>query len=114
MLQLIWFSGLTLISIMFAITLANSLRVKGKIWIIIAVLVVFQNGLSYLEQLLFKSSLASVESMFEFDILEMDSVRSGITFSYPHLNYWPMLFEAVIAVILIYAMNVLLKKRVEA
>lgn len=114
MLQLIWFSGLTLISIMFAITVANSLRVKGKIWIIIAVLVALQNGLSYLENLLFKSSLASVESVFEFDVLNVDSVPSGITFSYPDLNYWPMLFEAAIAVILIYAMNVLLKKRVEA
>ncbi|AIQ18048.1 hypothetical protein H70357_16200 [Paenibacillus sp. FSL H7-0357] len=113
-LQLIWFSGLMLISIMFAITVANSVRVRGKIWIIIAVLVVLQNGLSYLEQLMFKSSLAGVESMFEFDVLDADSVRSGITFSYPVLNYWPMLFEAAVAVILIYAMNVLLKRRVEA
>lgn len=113
-LQLIWFSGLILIFIMFAIKVANSLRVRGKIWIIIAVLVVLQNGLSYLEQLMFKSSLAGVENMFEFDVYEVKTIPSGITFSYPDFNYWPMLFEAAVAIVLIYAMIVLLKKRVEA
>lgn len=114
MLILIWSAGFALVLIMFSITTAASLRVKGRIWVGVATLVVLQNGLEYLMNLLFKSYSLSLDQMFEFDVYESAAAPSGNTLFVADLNFWPFLFEAGVMILLIYTMNLLVKNRVEA
>lgn len=112
-LQCIWSAGFVLIMILFACTVARSLRVRGKIWIGIALLVVLQNGVAYLEQLMFKSYFLGIDNAFRFEVIKASDVPSGLKLNYVGSNIWPVIFEVTIAGLLIYATNILVKKRTE-
>lgn len=114
LLQFIWSAGLLMIMAMFSITVALSLRFKGRIWVGIVIFTLLQNGIAYLEKLLFDSYFILLDNTFNFELYE-NNLRpdSGITIRYLSTNQWPLLFEFVVACILTYAMVVLVKKRIE-
>ncbi|WP_054940398.1 hypothetical protein [Paenibacillus ihuae] len=112
-LQCIWSAGFVLLMIMFACTVARSIRVRGKIWIGIAVLVALQNGVAYLEERMFKSYFRGIDNAFRFEVIKASDVPSGLMLNYVGYNLWPLVFEAVIAALLIYAMTILVRKRTE-
>ena len=110
----IWSSMFMMIMFMFSITVAFSLRFKWRIWIGIIILTLLQNGLGYLEKLFFNTYYVGLDSAFNFEIYE-GNLRSdsGITIKYLSTNHWPLLFEFVVACIMVYSMVVLVKKRIE-
>lgn len=112
-LQCTWSAGLVLLMTMFACTVARSIRVRGKVWIGIAVLVALQNGVAYLEEKLFSSYFIGIDNAFRFEVLKASDMPSGLKLNYVGSNLWALVYEAVVAVLLICAMTVLVKKRVE-
>ncbi|WP_310833038.1 hypothetical protein [Paenibacillus pedocola] len=112
-LQCTWTAGLVLLMTIFACTVARSLKVRGKIWIGIAVLAGLQNGVAYLEQLLFKSYFLGIGNAFQFEVLKASDVPSGLKLNYVGSNVWPVIFEVAIAGLLIYATTVLVKRRTD-
>jgi hypothetical protein len=114
LLQSIWSSGVMMIMVMFSITAALSLRFKWRIWIGIAILTLLQNGIAYLEKILFDSYFIGLDNAFNFEINEGTlQSGSGLTIKYLATNQWSILFELAVACILIYGMVVLVKKRME-
>ncbi|CAH1055496.1 hypothetical protein [Paenibacillus pseudetheri] len=114
LLQVYWFSGYMMLTLMFAITVARSIKFKGRVWIGLATAYLLQNGVSYLENLFFKSNFTAWESLFQFEIINESDIPNGIQLIQGHVNLGPMLFELVIAVLLIAAIIKLVKKRVES
>lgn len=114
LLQFIWSAGLLMIMAMFSITVALSLRFKGRVWVGIAILTLLQNGIAYLEKFMFDSYFIGLDNAFNFEIYESNlRPDSGVTIRYLSNNQWPLLFEFVVACILTYAMVALVKKRIE-
>lgn len=114
LLQTIWSSIFLMTIVMFSITVALSMRFKGRVWVGIVLLTLLQNVVSYLEMLLFDSNYIGLDNSFTF-VLYKDNLRpdSGVTIRYLDTNQWPLLFEMGVACILIYGMVVLVKKRIE-
>ncbi|MEK3685504.1 MULTISPECIES: hypothetical protein [unclassified Paenibacillus] len=114
LLQFMWSVGFMMIMVMFSITVALSFRFKGRVWIGIVILTLLQNGIAYLEKFMFNSYFIGLDNTFNFEIYE-NNLRpdSGVTIRYLSTNQWPLLFEFVVAIILIYSMVVMVKKRIE-
>ncbi|KHL92998.1 hypothetical protein QW71_25925 [Paenibacillus sp. IHB B 3415] len=114
LLQFMWSVGFMMIMVMFSITVALSFRFKGRVWIGIVILTLLQNGIAYLEKFMFDIYFIGLDNTFNFEIYE-NNLRpdSGVTIRYLSTNQWPLLFEFVVALILIYSMVVMVKKRIE-
>ncbi|KWX69617.1 hypothetical protein D3C73_837720 [compost metagenome] len=113
-LNLLWTAGFELILLMFAVTLAKSLRVKGTIWIAIAVFMVVENGLSFMERQFWGSYMSALDNVFRFEVYDPSAVSSGLRIYGTSTEFlWPLLFEAVIGAVLIYVMTLLIQKRIE-
>jgi hypothetical protein len=114
LLQFMWSVGFMMIMIMFSITVALSFRFKGRVWIGIVILTLLQNAIAYLEKFMFNSYFIGLDNTFNFEIYESNlRPDSGVTIRYLSTNQWPLLFEFVVAIILIYSMVVMVKKRIE-
>ncbi|MCE3200763.1 hypothetical protein [Paenibacillus sonchi] len=113
-LNLLWTAGFELILLMFALTLATSLRVKGTIWIAIAVFMVVENGLSLLEKQFWGTYISALDNVFRFEVFDPSTVSSGLRlYGTPTVFFWPFLFEAVIGAVLVYVISLLIQKRIE-
>ncbi|CQR55542.1 hypothetical protein [Paenibacillus riograndensis] len=113
-LNLLWTAGFELILLMFALTLAASLRVKGTVWIAIAVFMVVENGLSLLEKQFWGSYISALDDVFRFEVFDPSTVSSGLRlYGTPTEFFWPFLFEAVIGAVLVYVISLLIQKRIE-
>lgn len=114
LLQFMWSVGFMMIMVMFSITVALSFRFKGRVWIGIVILTLLQNGIAYLEKFMFNSYFIGLDNTFNFEIYE-NNLRpdSGVTIRYLSTNQWPLLFEFVVAIILIYSMVVMVKKELK-
>lgn len=114
LLQFMWSAGFMMIMVMFSITVALSLRFKWRVWVGIVILTLLQNGIAYLEKFMFDSYFIGLDNTFSFEIYESNlRPDSGVTIRYLSTNQWPLLFEFVVALILIYSMVVMVKKRIE-
>lgn len=112
--QFTWSAGIMMIMIMFSITAAFSLRSKWRVWIGIAILFVLQNGLAFVEKMLFDIYFVGVDRTFNFEMYNYQMrPDSGITIRYMSDNPGPLLFESVIACLLIYGMVQMVKRRIE-
>lgn len=111
--QVIWAALFSMITVMFSITTAGCFRIKGKLWIGIAVFIVLQNILSYLEQLMFGNYFAGLQGAFRFKVESSAERANGVTLSYIGVNYWPIAFEVVVAVILVLLMSQLVKTKIK-
>ncbi|MEC0170819.1 hypothetical protein [Paenibacillus graminis] len=113
-LNLLWTAGFELVLLMFALTLAISLRIKGTIWIAIAVFMVVENGLSFMERQFWGNYISALDNVFRFEIFDPSTVSSGVKlFGTPTEFLWPLLFEAAIGAVLIYVITLLVQKRIE-
>ncbi|MHA6531900.1 hypothetical protein [Paenibacillus sp. BAC0078] len=109
----VWLAGFELILLMFVITVARSLRIKGKIWIGIAVFMVLENGLNFIEMQIWGNQTIGLENAFRFSVYQTSPVPSNLKVDISVNNFWPFLFEAVIGAILVYVTTLLVKKRIE-
>ncbi|WP_340023274.1 hypothetical protein MHI24_30355 [Paenibacillus sp. FSL K6-1096] len=113
-LQFVWSAGILMIMMMFAITAALSLRSKWRVWIGIAILFVLQNGVSFLEKVMFDIYFVGMERTFNLEFYNQEMrPENGITLRYLPDNPWPLLFESALAFLLIYGMVVMVKRRIE-
>ncbi|MNI91069.1 hypothetical protein D3C73_1486840 [compost metagenome] len=73
-----------------------------------------QNGVAYLEQLLFDNYFAGINNAFRFEMIEAADMSNGLTLNDVGTNLmWPVVFEVALAAMMIYVMTVMVKKRVE-
>ncbi|OMD78859.1 hypothetical protein [Paenibacillus odorifer] len=66
-----------------------------------------------MEYFIFKSNFTAWESVFQFEVIDEMDTANGIQLIQGHLNLAPLLFEAVIAVLLIAVIIKLVNKRVD-
>lgn len=109
----VWMAGFELILLMFVITVVRSLRIRGKIWIGIAVFMVLENGLNLIESQIWGNQTVGLENAFRLSIYPSSSVPSDINVNIDVNNFWPLLFQAAIGVIFVYFTTILVKKRIE-
>ncbi|WP_019911249.1 hypothetical protein [Paenibacillus sp. HW567] len=109
----VWLAGFELILLMFVITVVRSLRIKGKIWIGIAVFMVLENGLNFIEMQIWGNQTIGLENAFRFSIYQTSPAPSNLKVDISATNFWAFLFEAVIGAILVYVTILLVKKRIE-
>ncbi|WP_342566026.1 hypothetical protein NST84_13320 [Paenibacillus sp. FSL R7-0345] len=112
-LQCTWSAGFILLMVMFASTLARSIPLKGKVWITLAVLFILENGVAYLEKLLFNNYFIGIDNAFRFEVVKASELPGSLELVYVGSNLWALVFEVVVAVLLVYTMTVLIKKRTE-
>lgn len=112
-LQIYWSVVFLMLTGMFSVTLVRSLRIRGRVWIGIATLYLLQNGLTYIEYLIFGTYFSALDNAFQFGIIKDSELPSGIVLTRDVFNLWPTLFEFAIMVILLYIITKLVKKRVE-
>lgn len=69
-LMILWASAFSMLLVMFSITVARSVRVKGKVWIGLVAFFIIQNIISFLETWMFDHEFISFESAFRFEVTE--------------------------------------------
>lgn len=114
LLPIFWSAFFAMLFIMFSITTARSVRMKGSVWIGLGTFFVIQYAISFLEHRMFNHTFISLESAFRFGVTDQADRLNGIEVSQYFLGVLPILFEAVIAIILIAVMIRLIKRRVES
>ncbi len=99
--------------VMFSITVARSVRVKGRVWIGLAAFFVIQYIISFLETWMFDHKNIPLESAFRFEVTDGAANLNEIEISQYFLGLLPILFEATIDVILLFVIIKLITRRVE-
>ncbi|MEK3714901.1 hypothetical protein [Paenibacillus sp. FSL R7-0333] len=114
LLQSVWSSLFLMVMVMFSFTVAFSLRMKGRVWLGIVLLVLLQNGIGYLEKLLFDTYFIGLDIAFNFEIYTGEP-QSGSEFIIPYLpvDQGALLFEVAVVCLMIYGMVALVKRRIE-
>lgn len=112
LLLIIWSAAFSMLLVMISITVAQSVRVKGRVWIGLASFCVIQYVISFIEKRLFDHTFISLEDAFQFKVIDETARFNGMEIYF--LGLLPTLFEAVIAVILVIVIIKLVKKRVES
>lgn len=114
LLQSVWSSLFLMVMVMFSFTVAFSLRMKGRVWFGIVLLVPLQNGIGYLEKLLFDTYFIGLDIAFNFEIYTGEP-QSGSEFIIPYLpvDQGALLFEVAVVCLMIYGMVALVKRRIE-
>ena len=114
---MLWSACFQLILLMLAVTVAQSVNVKkrGRIWIGIAVYFVVQYGIAWLGQWIFGSANYSFENAFQLEVTQ-EASRSveGLRVTGEALPVWGTLLEVGFAVLLIYVIAKLIRRRVES
>lgn len=104
-----WFTGYSMLHVMFSITVALSIRFKGRVWIGMATFFILQYAITFLEKWIFNSYFSTA---LRIGVIDESTFRRVSSLSQDAI-LWPILFEAVIAVIMIYGIVRLVNKRVE-
>lgn len=108
---LFWFTGFSMLLVMFSITVALSIRFKGRVWIGIITCFILQYVISFLEEWIFEGSAS--DNALRVGLIDESTFRGMSSLSREVSIIWPTLFEAFIAVIMLYGIVKLVKKRVE-
>ena len=108
---LFWFTGFSMLLVMFSITVALSIRFKGRVWIGIVTCFILQYVISFLEEWIFEGSMS--DNALRVGLIDESTFRSMSSLSREVSIIWPTLFEALIALIMLYGIVKLVKKRVE-
>lgn len=114
LLQMVWVAGYLMILLMLSITVARSLRIKGQVWIGIAVFFIVENGVSYIEQQLFGKSYSALENALQFHMVGGKITPDFHTTAGSLVNIGAILFEVITAALVLYIIVLLVKKRVES
>lgn len=114
-LSIVWMYTLLVLTIFMAITIGASVSIRGKAgtWVGIISFFVIQNGMSWVEGLLFKGTNSTFAN---FGIIQIGMVEENGAVTRESVNLLPLgpfLLEVVVAVLMFYAITYLLKKRIE-
>ncbi|MEK3793835.1 hypothetical protein MKX42_19050 [Paenibacillus sp. FSL R7-0204] len=114
LLQSVWSILFLMVMVMFSFTVAYSLRMRLRVWVGIALLALLQNGIGYLEKVLFDTNFIGLDSPFNFKIYPV-SPQSGSDFTIKYLpvNQGALLFEVAVVCLMIYGMVTLVRRRIE-
>ncbi|MEK4852485.1 hypothetical protein NST04_21730 [Paenibacillus sp. FSL H7-0756] len=114
LLQAVWSTLFLMVMVMFSFTVALSLRMKGRIWIGIVLLVLLENGFGFLEKFFFHTYFISLENAFSFEIYP-GRLQSGsdYTIKYLPINQGALLFEVAAVCLMICGMVTLVRRRIE-
>ncbi|WP_339224783.1 hypothetical protein [Paenibacillus sp. FSL H8-0332] len=114
LLQSVWSTLFLMVMVMFSFTVAFSLRMKGRVWLGIALLVLLENGIGYLEKFLFDTYFVGLDNAFKFEIYPGSSQSgSEFTIKYLPINQGALLFEVAVVCLMIYGMVALVRRRIE-
>ncbi|KGE16898.1 hypothetical protein [Paenibacillus wynnii] len=115
LLQLLWTACFVFIFLMLGITVARSLRFKGRVWIGIAVFLLVLNGFSLMENWLIGEDNNSFVNALQFQMTDQGTVsEGGITVSIDVYTFSSILVEVSFALIIIYIITQLMNRRVES
>lgn len=70
-----------------------------------------QSAVGYLEERLFSNYFIGIDNAFRFEIVKASDIPGGLEMLYAGSSLWPLVFEAGIAVLLIYVMTKLIQKK---
>ncbi|MEK4007199.1 hypothetical protein [Paenibacillus sp. FSL H3-0333] len=114
LLQSVWSILFLMVMVMFSFTVAFSLRMKGRVWLGIALLVLLENGIGYLEKFLFDTYFIGLDNAFNFEIYP-GRLQSGSDFTIQYLsfNQGALLFEVAVVCLMVYGMVTLVRRRIE-
>lgn len=112
--KLFWFTGFSMLLVMFSITVALSIGFKGRVWIGIVTCFILQYVISFLEEWIFEGYFSALDNAIRVGVIDSRSFNGGMRLSQEVSMIWPTLFEAVIAVIMLYGIVKLVKFRVES
>ncbi|MGG6313019.1 hypothetical protein [Paenibacillus macerans] len=110
----LWLYTLLIITIFMAMTIGASVSVNGKAgtWVGIIAFFVIQNGMSWLESLIFGNNDPAIMKFAVFHV-GLEEVDAGTPVGASILSLGPFLFELVLAALMFYAITYLLRKKVE-
>jgi len=101
-----------MVILMLSITVANSFSNRASVWIGIVTFFVLQNGLSWLEYLLFGPNNSG--SAFQFEINVEGPASGGMADITRNLfQIGPLLFEAAFVAVVLYVTTLLVKRKVD-
>ncbi|HBS44052.1 MAG TPA: hypothetical protein DEA91_05520 [Paenibacillus sp.] len=109
-----WTSVFTMLLVMFSITVARSVRVKGKVWIGLVTFFIVQYIISFLETWMFDHKYIPMKSAFRFEVTDGAANLNEIEIPQYFFGLLPILFEATIAALLIFVIIKLITRRVES
>lgn len=112
LLQMIWSACFVMIALMFSVSVARSVRIRGRVWIGIVSFFIVHNGFSLIELKLFGSN--ALDSSFQFQITESSFPEGGLTVSRDIYNMGPVLFEIGFAVLMVVVITRFVNRRVES
>ncbi len=113
LIQLYWFTCFSMLLVMLSITVALSTRLKGRVWIGIATFFILQYVITFLEGWIFNGYFSALDNAIRVGVVDGSMFRSMSSASQDVSIIGPALFEAAIAVIMLYGIVILVKKRVE-
>ncbi|MBT2292586.1 hypothetical protein J7E73_26310 [Paenibacillus albidus] len=111
MLQMMWSAFFLMTILMLAITVAASVRTRGKVWMGIVIFFLLQNLLTLAEQIMFGNAAGTLSNAFQFHI--ESTVSDGMVVTRYTYNVWSTLFEVGVAAVSLWIITLLFKKRVE-
>ncbi|WP_068787277.1 hypothetical protein [Paenibacillus phocaensis] len=113
--SLLWIYTLLVLTIFLSIAIGASVSIRGKAgtWVGIVTFFVIQNGLSWLEDLLFGESDTAILKFGTLHVGSSEEISSGTAKAVQLIPLGPFLLEAAVAALMVYATTYLLKKRIE-
>ncbi|MGP0584319.1 hypothetical protein [Paenibacillus timonensis] len=114
-LSIIWVYTLLILTIFISITIGASVSIQGKAgtWVGIISFFLIQNGISWLESLLFGGNDTTMLNYGTIRIGTSEEIRTGTAEAVNFMSLGPLLFEVVLAGLMIYVISYLLRKRVQ-
>lgn len=114
-LSIVWVYTLLILTIFMSITIGASVSIQGKAgtWVGIISFFVIQNGMSWLESLLFGGKDTSMLKYGTIHFGTSEEIRTGAAEAVNILSLGTILFEVAVAALMFYAISYLLSKRVQ-
>lgn len=113
--SIIWVYTLLILTIFTSITIGASVSIQGKAgtWVGIISFFLIQNGISWLENLLFGENDTTMLNYGTIHFGTSEEIRTGTAEAVNIMSLGSLLFEVVLAGLMIYTISYLLSKRVQ-
>lgn len=110
-----WSACFQLILLLLAVTVTRSISFKGRKWIGIATFFVMQFGVNLIGRWIFGSVNYSFDSALQFELSdEASRSNGGVSVSGEAFPILATLFEVGVAVVVVYVITILIKRRMDA
>ncbi|WP_178023526.1 hypothetical protein [uncultured Paenibacillus sp.] len=113
--SIVWIYTLLILTIFTSITIGASVSIQGKAgtWVGIISFFVIQNGMSWLESLLFGGNDSSMLNYGTIHFGTSEEIQSGTAEAVNIMSLGSFLFEVALVALMVYAISYLLRKRVQ-